>query len=70
VVECGPADPEAIRRLVGAGTEILVSVLETDENAVTETADRLKASGYEAVTLVCPASALPPRPPLSGRHAA
>lgn len=28
VVECGPADPDAIRRLVGSGTEVLVSVLE------------------------------------------
>jgi uncharacterized protein involved in exopolysaccharide biosynthesis/Mrp family chromosome partitioning ATPase len=70
VVECGPADPEAIRRLVGAGTEILVSVLEMDDKSVSAAADSLKASGYQGVTLVSPADYLPPRSPLSGRSAA
>ena len=44
VVECGPADAEAIQRLIGPGTEILVSVIETTDTAVTEAADSLKAS--------------------------
>jgi len=70
VVECGPADPEAIRRLIGAGTEILVSVLETDDGAVSEAADRLKANGYQAVTLVSPVGYVPPHTPQSGRSAA
>jgi exopolysaccharide transport family protein len=70
VVECGAADPESIRRLIGAGTEVLVSVLETGDVAVTDTADRLKASGYSTVTLVSPAAPQPPRPPLSDRSAA
>jgi Mrp family chromosome partitioning ATPase len=70
VVECGPANPEAIRRLVGASTEVLVSVIETDDMSVTETADNLKANGYQAVTLVSPAGHEPPRGPLSGRSAA
>ena len=70
VVECGAADPDSIRRLVGAGTEVLVSVLESDDVAVTETADRLKASGYSTVTLVSPVTTQPPRPPLSDRSAA
>jgi uncharacterized protein involved in exopolysaccharide biosynthesis/Mrp family chromosome partitioning ATPase len=70
VVECGPADPDSIRRLVGAGTEVLMSVLEADDVSVTEAADRLRASGYSAVTLVSPAMSQPPRPPLSGRSAA
>ena len=48
VVECGPADAEAIQRLIGPGTEILVSVLETTDTAVTEAADSLKANGYPA----------------------
>jgi len=69
VVECGVAEPEAIRRLVGAGTEILVSVLDTEDEAVA-TADGLKASGYETVMLVSPAAPATPRPPLSGRSAA
>ncbi|MDW6021435.1 exopolysaccharide transport family protein [Mesorhizobium sp. BAC0120] len=70
VVECGPADPESIGRLVGSGTEILVSVLETDDSTVTEAAKRLEANGYEGVTLVTPVGYVPPRPPLSGRNAA
>ena len=69
VVECGPADAEAIQRLIGPGTEILVSVLETTDTAVTEAADSLKANGYPGVTLVSPAGHEPP-PPLSGRRAA
>lgn len=70
VVECGPADPEAIRRLVGSGTEILVSVLETGDMAVSETATNLRANGYNGVTLVSPVGHVPPRPPLSGRNRA
>jgi len=71
VVECGPADPDAIRRLVGSGTEVLVSVLETGDDAVSEATTNLRANGYDAVTLVSPAAGhVPPRPPLSGRSRA
>jgi exopolysaccharide transport family protein len=69
VVECGPADPDAIRRLVGAGTEIMVSVLEPADKAITDAADNLRANGYDAVTLVSPAATLPPKKPVSGRAA-
>lgn len=70
VVECGPADPDAIRRLVGSGTEVLVSVLETSDEAVSQATTNLRANGYDAVTLVSPAGHTPPRPPLSGRSRA
>jgi exopolysaccharide transport family protein len=70
VVECGPADPDSIGRLVGSGTEILVSVLETEDGIVSEAAKQLEANGYEGVTLVTPVGYVPPRPPLSGRSAA
>ena len=69
VVECGPAEPDAVKRLVGPGTEILVSVLETDDTAVTETARHFRESGYQGVTLVSPAG-YEPLPPLSGTRAA
>ena len=69
VVECGPADPDAVKRLVGPGTEILVSVLETDDTAVTETAKIFREHGYQGVTLVSPAGHELP-PPLSGTRAA
>ena len=45
IVECGPADAEAIRRLVTHETEILVSVIEPDEK-VRAAAEALKAGGY------------------------
>lgn len=70
VVECGPADPEAIRRLVGSGTEVLVSVLETDDEAVAAARESLKAKGYAQVTLVSPSGYVPPHPPVTGRRAA
>ena len=66
VVECGPAEPDAVKRLVGPGTEILVSVLETDDTAVTETARNFRENGYQGVTLVSPAGH-EPLPPLSAR---
>ena len=59
IVECGPADAEAIRRLVTHETEILVSVIEPDEK-VMAAAEELKAGGYEGITWS--------RPPLTIRR--
>jgi len=70
VVECGPADPDAIRRLIGAGTEIMVSVLDPADKAVADATGNLEANGYDRVTLVSPAATLPPKKPLTGRSAA
>lgn len=69
VVECGPADAAEIRRLVGEGTEILVSVLDADGGAV-EAAERLKAGGYGNITLVTPMGYELPTSPVPGRSAA
>ena len=69
VVECGAAQPDAVKRLVGSGTEILVSVLESDDTAVTDTARDFKENGYQDVTLVSPAGH-EPMPPMSGTRAA
>jgi len=69
VVECGAAQPDAVRRLVGSGTEILVSVLESDDTAVTDTARDFKENGYQEVTLVSPVGH-EPMPPMSGTRAA
>ncbi len=69
VVECGPAPPDAVKRLVGPATEILVSVLDTDDAAVTETARRFREDGYQGVTLVSPVG-YEPLQPLSGTRAA
>ena len=70
VVECGPADAEGIKRLVSDGTEILVSVLEPDDVAVTETAAELAAGGYSKLTLVSPSGFEPPVSPVPDRSAA
>ena len=64
-----PGRCRSIRRLVAEGTEILVSVLETDDIAVTETAKNFREHGYQGVTLVSPAGHELP-PPLSGTRAA
>ncbi|MCV3240341.1 GumC family protein [Mesorhizobium sp. ZC-5] len=70
VVECGPADAEGIRRLVSDGTEILVSVIETSDVAVAETAADLAAGGYKKLTLVSPSGHEPPVSPMPDRSAA
>ena len=70
VVECGPADAESIRRLVSDGTEILVSVIEPNDEAIAETAADLAAGGYDKMTLVSPSGHLPPVSPPPDRTAA
>lgn len=70
VVECGPTGAEGIRRLVGAGSEILVSVLEPDDAAIADTAAALRERGYGDLTLVTPAGHHPPTSPMPDRSAA
>lgn len=67
VVECGPADAQGIRRLVGDATEVFVSMLEPDD-AVADAAVKLIESGYPDLTLVTPVGYEPP--PLPGRRSA
>jgi uncharacterized protein involved in exopolysaccharide biosynthesis/Mrp family chromosome partitioning ATPase len=70
VVECGVADAEAIRRLVSAATEVMVSVLEPADEAVVLAAADLEAGGYGKPTLVTPAGYEPPFSPVPDRTAA
>jgi Mrp family chromosome partitioning ATPase len=70
VVECGPAEAESIRRLVSDGTEVLVSVIGSDDADVAETTAALEASGYGGLILVTPAGHLPPQSPVPDRSAA
>lgn len=69
VVECGPADADEIRRLVGDGTEVLVSFLQHDDE-IADVADGLRAGGYEDVILVTPVGHDLPTTPLPTRSAA
>ena len=68
VVECGPADADGIRRLVGEATEVFVSALEPSD-AVADAAVKLIEGGYPDLVLVTPASHGRPGAPL-GRSAA
>lgn len=69
ILECGPADADEIGRLVGEGTEVLVSFLEHDE-VVSDAADGLRAGGYEDVILVTPVGHVLPTSPVPTRSAA
>jgi Mrp family chromosome partitioning ATPase len=69
VVECGPADPDGIRRLVAEGTEILVSVIAPD-SGVAEVAEMLEERGYAGLTLVTPVGYRSPNDPVPDRSAA
>lgn len=51
VVECGPAEPGALRRLAGESTTILVSATETTD-VVTRLLEGLHAAGYGDILLV------------------
>ncbi|MEI5680249.1 MULTISPECIES: GumC family protein [unclassified Mesorhizobium] len=69
VVECGPIDADGIRRLVGEGTEIFISMLEPDED-VLSAADNLREGGYHGFILVTPAGYELPTSPVPGRNVA
>jgi exopolysaccharide transport family protein len=67
VVECGPADADAVRRLVGGDTSLLVSAIDPSEE-VEKAAAALVAGGLARPTIVSPAGRL--TPPTPGRTAA
>lgn len=69
IVECGPADAASIKRLVGEGAEIMISVLEPHDQVVADAAASLEAAGFRGVSLVTPEGYEAP-PPASGRTAA
>lgn len=74
VIECGPANAAAIKRLASKGSAVVVSVIDTSDMDVARSAAELRAAGYADLTLVTPgAMRNPPSPapsPLSGRTAA
>lgn len=70
IVECGPADAAGLQRLVGSGTEVLVSVIEEDDDAVSTTASELRTGGFENTMLVTPVGYVPPVGPVPGQQSA
>ncbi|TKT81437.1 Wzz/FepE/Etk N-terminal domain-containing protein [Aquamicrobium sp. LC103] len=69
VVECGPTDAEGIGRVVGEGTEVLVSYIEPDEETIANLTANLAAGGYADILMVTPVGHTPPPAP-EGRSAA
>lgn len=69
LVECGATDAQGIRALVADSTEIMVSVIQSDEQTEATVAD-LKQRGFGRVTLVSPAQPDEPETPAPERAAA
>ena len=69
IVECGPTDADGIGRVIGEGSEICVSVIEPEDEAVGQTTANLSENGYENVLRVTPVGQeMPPAP--AGRSVA
>jgi uncharacterized protein involved in exopolysaccharide biosynthesis/Mrp family chromosome partitioning ATPase len=68
IIECGHANADALRRLVGENSVIMVSALDPDEGPAVGTAKQLAAAGLGETVLVTPAEGVPPAP--RGRDAA
>lgn len=63
VVECGPAGSDAMRRLVGRNTQLLVSVIDMQDPGVAAATAQLRAAGHDDLLLVGPeGNARPPKP--------
>jgi uncharacterized protein involved in exopolysaccharide biosynthesis/Mrp family chromosome partitioning ATPase len=63
IVECGPADVASLQRIVAGAADIFVSVIDEDDEAVSETANELKAGGFAGALLVTPSGYVPPAAP-------
>lgn len=70
IVECGPAEPASLKRLVSGATEVIISVIEEEDAAVSATEDSLKSVGYDQAFLVTPIGYVPPRSPAPGERSA
>lgn len=69
VIECGSTTSAGIRRLVSENFALLVSVLDTGDEAVLDAATELRDAGYEDILLVTP-EGFEPAPPASDRSRA
>ncbi|TWG67511.1 exopolysaccharide transport family protein [Aminobacter sp. J44] len=70
IVECGPTDAESLSRVVTDTTEILVSVIEAEDEAIRETSLDLAESGYREVLRVTPVGYRQPPAPEGRRSVA
>jgi Mrp family chromosome partitioning ATPase len=70
IVECGPAEPASLQRLVSGATEVIISVIEEGDEAISSTERSLKSVGYDEAFLVTPVGYVPPRSPAPGERSA
>lgn len=70
IVECGPAEPASLKRLVSGATEVIVSVIEEQDAAIGSTEQSLKSVGYDKAFLVTPLGYVPPRAPTPDERSA
>ena len=70
IAECGPTDAESLSRVVTDTTEILVSVIEAEDEAIRETSLDLAESGYREVLRVTPVGYRQPPAPEGRRSVA
>src|SRR5690606_12995419 len=66
VIECGPAEPDSIGRLIGEGAEIFVSVVDAEQEEVDAVLTGLVEMAGSTPMLVTPGEAADPRSPLTG----
>jgi exopolysaccharide transport family protein len=70
VLECGPTNAAAIKKLVGEDGAVMVSVIDPEDAAVGETMSDLRDAGYKNVIPVSPQGQEAPTAPVPGRSAA
>ncbi len=70
VIECGPANAAAIKKLVGEGGAVMVSVVDPTDTAIAESMTDMSGAGYQDVALVSPEGHEAPSAPVPGRSAA
>jgi exopolysaccharide transport family protein len=68
IVECGPADAASLRRLVSDSTEIVISVIEEADAAVSEAETEIRSVGFDDAFLVTPVGHAEPRAPEPDRR--
>lgn len=68
VVECGQANANGIKRVVGTDTAVILGATQPEDESVLATLGNLEAGGFDGVMIVTPTEALPPMP--RGRKAA
>jgi polysaccharide biosynthesis transport protein len=63
IVECGPSNAESVKRLYSTATQIVLSVVDAEDNAVALSALDLEENGFDEVLILMGAAPETPTPP-------